>query len=383
MTIMTRRHAAAGCLLGAMVLAGPVVAQEPIRVGFSGALSGGLSLLGQGVRDGVETSFAEINAAGGVGGRKLQLIVEDDAYEPMRSIAAARKLVEQDKVIAILAPTGTAQTAAMIPYMQEAKIPMLFPYGFSKALTNPTKRYVFATLPEVRVQMMLMATYVMKTLKQTKVATIYQNDDFGQDGVSGLDERFKAENVPLGKFPFERGTTNFSGVVAQAKDSGAEHVVFLGIPKDAALVLREMAKLGWKPQVSGHNALGDPQTFQLAGNLAEGALAIAVMEPLDSDKPAVKDFLAAQKKFLPRTQPTTYSMHGYVAGKLLAEALKRAGGKTDAESLVAALEGMKDYDSGLMGPTTFTGQQHAGNLSGAFMRAQAGKWNVITGWEKL
>lgn len=380
----TKRLALGACaLLAAALTLAPAQAQEPIKVGFSGALSGGLSLLGQGVRDGIETSFAEINAAGGVGGRKLQLVVEDDAYEPMRSIAAARKLVEQDKVIAILAPTGTAQTAALIPFIQESKTPMLFPYGFSKALTNPTKRYVFATLPEVRVQMMLLANYILDTLKQTKIAAIYQNDDFGQDAVAGLEERFGKSNVKLVKLPFDRGTTNFSGLVAQAKEAGVEHVVFLGIPKDAALVLREQAKLGWKPQFSGHNALGDPQTFQLAGNLVEGAIAVAVMEPLDSDKPAVKEFIAAQKKYLPRTQPTTYSMHGYVAGKLLAEALKRSGGKTDADAIVTALEGMKNFDTGLMGPTTFSPEQHAGNLSGAFLKAEGGKWKVITGWEKL
>jgi len=380
----TRRSALGACaLLGAALILAPAQAQEPIKVGFSGALSGGLSLLGQGVRDGIESSFAEINAAGGVGGRQLQLVVEDDAYEPMRSIAAARKLVEQDKVITILAPTGTAQTAALIPFIQESKTPMLFPYGFSKALTNPIKRYVFATLPEVRVQMMLLANYVLDTLKQTQVAAIYQNDDFGQDAVAGLEERFGKSNVKLLKLPFDRGTTNFSGLVAQAKEAGVEHVVFLGIPKDAALVLREQAKLGWKPQFSGHNALGDPQTFQLAGNLVEGAIAVAVMEPLDSDKPAVKEFVAAQKKYLPRTQPTTYSMHGYVAGKLLAEALKRSGGKTEADAIVTALEGMKNFDTGLMGPTTFSPEQHAGNLSGAFLKAEGGKWKVITGWEKL
>lgn len=379
----TRRFLGAGALLGATLILSPASAQEPIKVGFSGALSGGLSLLGQGVRDGIETSFAEINAGGGVSGRKLQLVVEDDAYEPMRSIAAARKLVEQDKVIAILAPTGTAQTAALIPFMQESKTPMLFPYGFSKALTNPTKRYVYATLPEVRVQMLLLGSYILDTLKQTKVAAVYQNDDFGQDAVAGLEERFAKSGLKLTKLPFDRGTTNFSGVVAQAKESGAEHVVFMGIPKDAALVLREQAKLGWKPQFSGHNALGDPQTFQLAGNFVEGAIAVAVMEPLDSDKPAVKDFIAAQKKYLPRTQPTTYSMHGYVAGKLLAETLKRSGGKTDAEAIVTTLDGMNNFDSGLMGPTTFSPEQHAGNLSGAFLKAEGGKWKVITGWEKL
>lgn len=358
----------------------PASAQEPVKVGMSGPFSGGLSLLGQSVRDGVEVAFLEVNESGGVSGHKLQLIAEDDAYEPMRTIASARKLVEQDKVAALLAVTGTAPSAALLPFVTESKTPMLFPYAFAHALTNPTKRDVFTTLPEVRMQMMVLANYILKELKQTKVAAIYQNDDFGQDAVAGLEERFKGANVSLTKLPFDRGTTNFSGVVAQAKAAGVEHIVFLGIPKDAALVMREANNLGWKPQFSGHNALGDPQTFQLAGPLAEGAIAIAVMEPLDSDKPAVKAFLAAQQKYKPNTKPTTYSMHGYQSGKLFAEIVKRTGGKTDEASIVGALEGMKNYDTGLMAPLSFAADQHAGALSGAIMKAEGGKWKIISGW---
>lgn len=355
-------------------------ADEPVKVGMSGPFSGGLSLLGQSVRDGVEVAFAEINAQGGVAGHKLVFLAEDDAYEPMRTIAAARKLVEQDKVAALLAVTGTAPSAALLPFVTESKTPLLFPYAFSHSLTTPLKRDVFTTLPEVRVQMRVLANYILKTLKQTKVAAIYQNDDFGQDAVTGLEERFGRDKVPLVKLPFDRGTTNFSGVVAQAKAAGVEHIVFLGIPKDAALVMREANNLGWKPQCSGHNALGDPQTFQLAGPLAEGALAVAVMEPLDSDKPAVKAFIAAQQKYKSGTKPTTYSMHGYQSGMLFAEVLKRSGGKSDEPSIVTALESMKGYDTGLMAPITFSPQQHAGAPAGAIMKAEGGKWKIITGW---
>jgi ABC-type branched-subunit amino acid transport system substrate-binding protein len=369
---------AAGTAVMVMVL--PARAQEPVKVGMSGPFSGGLSLLGQSVRDGVEVAFSEINDAGGVGGRKLQLIAEDDAYEPMRTIASARKLVEQDKVVALLAVTGTAPSAALLPFIKESKTPMLFPYAFAHALTTPLNRDVFTTLPEVRVQMMVLANYILKDLKHTRIAAIFQNDDFGQDAVAGLDERFGRDKIPLTKLPFDRGTTNFSGVVAQAKAAGVEHVVFLGIPKDAALVMREANNLGWKPQFSGHNALGDPQTFQLAGPLAEGAIAVAVMEPLDSEKPAVKAFIAAQQKYKPNTKPTTYSMHAYQAGKLFAEALKRSGGKTDEASIVSALEGMKAYDTGLMAPLTFSADQHAGALAGAIMKAEGGKWKIVSGW---
>ena len=364
-----------------MVMASlPANAQDAIKVGMSGPFSGGLSLLGQSVRDGVEVAFAEINDQGGVGGRKLQFIAEDDGYEPMRTIASARKLVEQDKVVSLLAVTGTAPSAALLPFVTESKTPMLFPYAFSHSLTTPVKRDVFTTLPEVRVQMIVLANYILKELKQTKVAAIYQNDDFGQDAVAGLEERFGRDKMPLVKLPFDRGTTNFSGVVAQAKEAGVEHVVFLGIPKDAALVMREANNLGWKPQFSGHNALGDPQTFQLAGPLAEGAIAIAVMEPLDLEKPAVKAFIAAQLKYKPSTKPTTYSMHGYQSGKIFAEVLKRAAGKTDEASIVSALESLKAFDTGLMAPLTFSADQHAGSLAGAIMKAEGGKWKIISGW---
>jgi ABC-type branched-subunit amino acid transport system substrate-binding protein len=193
----------------------------------------------------------------------------------------------------------------------------------------------------------------------------------------------KKENVPLTKLPFDRGTTNFSGVVAQARQSGADNVVFLGIPRDAALVMKEANKMGWKPQFSGHNALGDPQTFALAGTtLVEGAIAVAVMEPLDSRKPQVAEFMADQKKFLPKTNPTTYSLHGYTAGRIFVEALRSIKGNVDGESLVAALEAMKNYDTGLMAPITFSKEQHAGSLSVAFMRAKEGKWQIVSDWIK-
>ncbi len=357
-------------------------AETSIKVGYTGPLSGSLSLLGQSVRDGINVYFAEANEKGGVNGAKLELIAEDDAYEPMRTLAAAKKLVEQDQIVALLSPAGTPNTAALLPYVQENRLPMLFPYAFSHALTNPTKPYVFTTLPEVRVQMKVLANYILTALEQRKIAAIYQNDDFGQDAVAGLEERFGQDKVEFQKLPFDRGTTNFSGVVAQAHQGGAQHVVFLGIPRDAALVLKEMNKIGWKPLFSGHNALGDPQTFQLAGPLIEGALAVAVMEPLDSAKPAVKSFLEAQAKYLPKTQPTTYSMHSYNAARIFVDALKRAGGKTTPDAIVAALESTKDLDTGLMAPISFAKDQHAGSLSGAMMKAENGKWHVITGWLK-
>ena len=367
--------------VGAIMAAGVALAADPIKIGYTGPLSGSLSLLGQGVRDGIQVYVDYVNDQGGINGRKLELIAEDDAYEPMRTIAAGKKLAEQDKIVALVSPAGTPNVTAMLPYSLSNKLPILFPYAFSHALTNPTRPYVFTTLPEVRVQMTVLGEYILNTQKQRKIAAIYQNDDFGQDAVTGLEDRLKKDNVPLTKLPFDRGSTNFSGVVAQAKAAGAEHVVFLGIPRDAALVLKEMNKMGWKPQFSGHNALGDPQTFTLAGKeLVEGAVAVAVMEPLDSSKPQVAEFIALQKKYLPKTSPTTYSLHGFNAAKIFVEAAKQVKGEITADALAAALEGIKGYNTGLMAPVTFSKDQHAGSLSAAFVQAKDGRWVVVSDW---
>ena len=376
-----RLVAVAAC--GAALVAGPAQAADPVRIGYTGPLSGSLSLLGQGVRDGIAVYVARVNAQGGVNGRKIEFIAEDDGYEPMRTLAAAKKLAEQDKVLALVAPAGTPNVTALVTYSQERKLPILAPYAFSRALTTPTKRYVFTTLPEVRLQANVLGDYLLNQLKQRKIAAIYQNDDFGQDAVAGLEERLKSSNVPLTKLPFDRGATSFSGVVAQARQAGAEHVVFLGIPRDAALVMKEASKMGWKPQFSGHSALGDPQTFTLAGAaLVEGAIAVAVMEPLDSKRPEVAEFIADQKKYLPQASPTTYSLHGYNAGRLFVEALKQVQGEPTGDKLVAALEAIKGFDSGLMGPITFSPEQHAGSQSVGFMQAKDGKWVIVSDWIK-
>ena len=159
-------------LLGASAAAfasrGVWAADGPIRIGYVGPLSGSLSLLGSSVRDGLSVAVTAINEKGGVGGRKLELIAEDDGYDPARTVAAGRKLAEQDKVVAIVAPAGTAGTAALLPFITDNKVPLLFPYAFSHALTNPTKRYAFTTLPEVRVQMAVLGSYIVTELKQTQ-----------------------------------------------------------------------------------------------------------------------------------------------------------------------------------------------------------------------
>jgi ABC-type branched-subunit amino acid transport system substrate-binding protein len=149
---------------------GQAIAAEPIKIGYTGPLSGSLSLLGQAVRDGVATYVAVINDQGGVNGRKIEFIAEDDAYEPMRTLAAAKKLSEQDKVLALVGSAGTANVTALVGYSLERKMPIIAPYAFSNALTTPVKKYVFTTLPEVRLQTNLLGDYLLNVLKHRNLS---------------------------------------------------------------------------------------------------------------------------------------------------------------------------------------------------------------------
>ena len=110
-----------------------LAAAADVKIGSTGPLSGSFSLLGQGVRDGIQVYFDYINDQGGVNGRKIEFISEDDGYEPMRAVASAKKLVEQDNVVALVSPVGTPSDAAMVPYVEERKVPLFAPYAFSHA----------------------------------------------------------------------------------------------------------------------------------------------------------------------------------------------------------------------------------------------------------
>ncbi len=177
--LITKARITLAILTGAAALmtASASLAAETIKLGTTGPLSSSLSLLGQGVRDDIETYIKFVNEQGGLNGLQIELISEDDGYDPMSAVASAKKLIEENGVIGLILPVGTPSNAAMVPYVQEKKVALFAPYAFSHTLTTSTKGYVFTTLPEVRIQASVLADYLTNTLKHTKIAAIYQNDD--------------------------------------------------------------------------------------------------------------------------------------------------------------------------------------------------------------
>lgn len=359
----------------------PGVSPTSVKIGWVGGVSGPIAFVAQNARMGLETYFNFINDSGGIHGRKIQLLTEDDGYQPVRTLAAYKKLKERDEVFAFCGNMGTVTTASLVSLLEEDKIPLVAPFGLSLSVTVPPKRYLFGIFGNYYDQMEMLGQYILKDMKKTKLSYLYQNDEAGQDGLKGLTAALERDKVSLLQaVPFATGTQDFSAPVLKAKGAEPEVVVLLTVPVNSGRIMKEIAKFGWKPLIAGHAPLVDEQLLQIAGDAAEGIRAAGLTVLHTGDSEVVKTYRERLAKYFPATRPTFWSLQAYAAGMVCAEGLKRAGQNLTRESLVNALETLKNFETGIVGPITFGPNVRAGNRSVAIMEAKNGKFIQITGW---
>ena len=359
----------------------PGVSANSIKIGWIGGVSGPIAFVAQNARIGMETYFKYVNDSGGINGRKIQLLSEDDGYQPVRTLAAYKKLKERDDVFAFCGNMGTVTTASLVSILEEDKIPLVAPFGLSLSVTVPPKRYLFGIFGNYYDQMETLGQYIVKSLKKTKISYLYQNDEAGQDGLKGLTAALERDKLSLVQgVPFATGTQDFSAPVLKAKGGDPEVVVLLTVPVNSARIMKEIAKFGWKPLILGHAPIVDEQLVEMAGDAAEGVRAAGLTVLHNSDTEVVKTYRERLAKYFPGTRPTFWSLQAYVAGMVCAEGLKRAGENLTREGLVNALETLKNFETGIVGPITFGPNVRAGNRSVAIMEVKNRSFVQITGW---
>jgi ABC-type branched-subunit amino acid transport system substrate-binding protein len=367
--------------LAGMAMAETGVTDTTIKVGWIGGTSGPIAFVASNTRIGVEAHFKAINDAGGINGRKLELIAEDDAYQPVKTVAAYKKLVERDGVAFFCGNMGTVTTDAILSFLQDDKVPLVAPFGLSLAVTVPPKRYVFAALANYYDQLNVMADYIVTQLKGKRVVYLYQNDEAGQAGLAGLKDGLKRHGLEIAlAVPFETATTDFSSIIIRARQAKPDVVQLLTVPVNSARILKEMAKFGWKPTVTGHAPIIDEQLLEIAGDAAEGVMAAGIATRHDADTPEVKEYRATLAKYFPGTRPTFWSLQGYNSGKVCVEGLRRAGKDLTREGLVNALETVKGLRTGLTGPITYGPGVRAGNRGVAVIQVKERKFVQISDW---
>ncbi|HEX3177894.1 MAG TPA: ABC transporter substrate-binding protein [Methylomirabilota bacterium] len=368
--------------------AAPAVAQQGVSdteivLGCSNSFSGPLAYTGeQATRFGVDLYFKALNDAGGISGRKVRTVYYDDGYKPQEAVANTRKLVEQDKIFAVIAPQGTPPVMATLEYLEENRVPLLFPFQGSPVIRG--KKYVFSGMTLYDRQSRMMIDYLVGQRKLTTFGALYQDDDYGKTFISAFEKDLARHNLRLAATePVKRGVTDVSAQMAKLRAAAPQAVFLVLTPAAGAQALKERQKIGWTDTVMvSSGPLTDEKYLALAGDAAEGVEGLSLWpDPLTSELPGMKTYRAAMQKYFSGNEPNRYSLSGYFAAMLFTEGARRAGKSLTRETLIASLEGISGFQSGILPPVTI-GADHETQRQGFWVKVEKGRFKPLTDWLK-
>ena len=346
--------------LAAAAWAGGAKAQSsasPIILGQSCALSGPSALLGTEFSQGARLYFDQLNAQGGVAGRQIDLRTLDDGYEPDRCINNTQQFLNDD-VLALFGYVGTPTSMAALPLLQKAGVPLIAPLTGGQALRDPRlAKNVFNLRASYAEETALMVKQ-LTALGLKKIAVFYQNDAYGQSGLNGVTEALRPHGLkPVGVATVERNSKDVAGAVQKLVPLGADVIVQVGTYSASAAFVRAARKAGFGGQFYNVSFVGTSALLQELGKEAEGVVVTQVVpSPYKSSNAIVREFQTAAQKNGVKWQPNYSSLEGFLAARVLGEALKTAaaGGRLQREGLVAALESMNGQSVAGF-PLTFRG----------------------------
>lgn len=325
---------------------------------------------------GMDAYLKMINEEGGVHGRKINLIIKDDAYDPSRTVPAVREMVLKDEVFGFVGGIGTAPGLAVKDFITENNIPWICPISGSTHWAYPPVENIFSVYPLYFDEAAIQTNYALDSLGATKIGIIYQNDDFGKSGLVSMQNELEKRGLEVATaVSVELTDSDLSTQAARLKDSGAEVVMLWVTPRHAAIIMGTTSVMGFKPQWMASSVLSD---MYLMHDITKGAWSGVIYTYFgtmasDTSNAFIAKYQKAMKKFYPDVRWSAYTYSGFVYGEVLVEGLKRAGKALTREGLIKAMEEIKGWQaSGL--PITFGPEQRQG-IRAAFLV------KVITGTE--
>ncbi len=318
---------------------------EDIVLGQSVALTGPAQELGKEMQLGAKTYFDRVNAAGGVRGKKIVLRTLDDGYEPARSAANTQKFVDDGDVLALFGYVGTPTSAASLPIASNAKIPFFGAFTGAELLRTPINRYVF----NVRASYFDETEAIVRQLTQsgvTKFAVFHQNDSYGQAGLAGVERALtKRQLQVVAKATVERNSTDVAAAVAAMLAAKPEVIIMVSAYSSCAEFIKQIKAKDLPTRFVNVSFVGTKPLAKALGADADGVMISQVMPPPTANKfPVVVEYQKALKAAGVSDFSYT-SLEGYIAAKVMVEALQR-GGDASREALVKALESLRNVDVG-------------------------------------
>jgi branched-chain amino acid transport system substrate-binding protein len=361
------------------------VTKNEIVIGSIQDLSGPIAGFGKQVRNGMLLRLEEVNEQGGINGRKLKLLVEDSAYDPKKAVLAAQKLVNQDKIFAMVAHIGTATNNAAMPVQFEKKVINFYPVTAARDMYEPFHKLKFAGGSSYYDQMRVSLPRLVKEKGAQKVCTIYQDDDFGLEVLRGAEAGLKTIGMELvEKTSYKRGATDFSSQVARMKAAGCDFVVLGTIIRETIGTIAEGRKTGFNPTFLGSSAVYTDLIHKLGGKAMDGLYGMhTVQHPyLDEASQQIR-FWATKYKTKFNDDPTVFSVYGYAFLDNFIKAAQKAGPNLTTDSFVKAMETMKIPTDMFGAPeATFGPDKHWGSDLSRLSQIQDGRWKVVSDYAK-
>jgi branched-chain amino acid transport system substrate-binding protein len=322
------------------------VTDDEILIGTLIAQSGPVAPIGIPVLRGMEAYFKMINDQGGINGRKIRLIAEDDEFNAQKSILLAEKLVYEDEVFAIVGQLGTAMVLATMEIFQESGIPAVYQGGGSGKFTTAGANY-FPVQPVYPYEGKLFSKFAVEELKAEKVVFVYQNDDTGKEALAGFKEGLKhygKEEILLEEIAITPGEVDFTTHVQLSQTQDPDLVIVHALLGGATGYLKAAHEVGFKTQFLTQYANSDQTLMLLAGDAAEGVMVTGWVDITRNEQ--YTDLVDAMAKYYPDQFVNSYAVAGWIAAEVFVEGLRLAGDNLSWEGFIAAMETM-DFTDGL------------------------------------
>ncbi|GAX88961.1 ABC transporter substrate-binding protein [Effusibacillus lacus] len=345
---------------------------DTIKIGWYGPLTGPTATDGTHSRDAALLAVEQVNAAGGINGKKVELVAEDDQGKPEEALKAVQKLINSDKVVALVGGAYSGPSKTVAPKVQEAKIPMVVAYAVHPDVTKGGD-YVNRVIYTGPVQGKAMADYAVNQLKKKNFAVLYVEIDYGKS-IYGA---FKAEVEKMGAKvvidrPFKMGDKDFSSILTAVKAANPDALYVVGYYNEASAIVKQAKELGISAQLLGVDGFDSPKYLELGKSNTEGSIFTTSFYTSDQREVVQKFVKAWSAKY--KGEPDMLSSQSYDAAMVILEALKKAG--SDKEKLAKAISETKDFE-GTSGKITF-GKDHEVIKPVVFMNVKDGKFQYVT-----
>ena len=372
----------------AFALTAPAVASEPVRgvtdteivIGTYTDLSGVTAMWGVNNSNSWRMVFDQVNADGGINGRKIKYIGEDNQYQVPRSVQAANKLINRDGVFIMVANGGTPMNNAVMPDQLAKGVANIFPLTSARSMYEPLHHLKFGLGSSYYDQVRAGLKFFIEQRGKKQVCSMAQDTDFGRDITAGVNDQLKAENMTLTGGTLHKPTdTDFSASVARMRDANCDLLVLGTIVRDAVQIISAVRKIGWTVDMMGQAASYDDVVAQVPGGTTERFYSMTPMlfATEGSESPEVKAFADGYHKEYGKN-PNFAAQIGFTGAQIVVQALKNSGHDLTADSFVASMESIKNYRDIFGSPMiAFSPTKHQGSNQSFLCVVKDGRWQAV------